>query len=268
MNIGGLAQSFSIFVALSILLGRVYLILYAQKLGIPVSSINIGLTDHAIFAPDITIMSVSIAISISLLARLVTGAEFREEIEDTISPFNKWVIVSFVLVMLVIGFLMVVIPAFIFTGPNLLSVGIRGGVTASGIILVSLGMVGVTWILRAKLTMWFRFTAQYVGYAMVLGTLVWSLSWSIVAFASDDAFKAVTESPTAILEVAPGQSPMEPVNVIYVNDNFTFVVNASESKSARDKYKSLNEARRVEPGVLQIYAIPNQTIRRIHYIGD
>ena len=280
------AQSFAIFIGLSILLGRVYLILYTKKLGIPVSSINIGPIDHAIFSPDIAIMSVSIAISISLLLVLATSiaprwSPLRQGSVQTLSQV-KWVIIALILGV-VLGVLMVYIPAFILTGPRLLPVGVRGSVTALGVIIGSLGLIGLTLSLTAKLTGARAAAAQYVGYAIVLLMLVASLSWSIVGFASDDAFKDVTESPTAELEVAPMEAPKELrrstsaradtlvlVNVVYINDKFTFVVDSSEAESVKNTKGiiSLKRARRAVKGALPIYAIPNESIRRIKYIFE
>ena len=275
------AQSFAIFIGLSILLGRVYLIIYTEKLGIPVSSINIGPIDHAIFSPDVAIMSVSIAISISLLIVLATKIARSQSVprQDFVRALwrVKWVIIALVLGV-ILGFLMVSIPAFFLTGPNLLPVGIRGALTASGVIIGSLGLIGLTLTLAKKLTGTLAAATQYVGYAIVLGTLVASLSWSIVAFASDDAFKDVTESPTAELEVALTESPIKlrdstcataggsvRVNIVYINDKFTFVVDSCEAKSVRDK-KSLKQAR-IEVA-LPIHAIPNESIRWIKYIFE
>lgn len=270
LEIGSLgAQSFAIFIGLSILLGRVYLILYTEKLGIPVSSINIGPIDHAIFSPDMAIMSVTFAISISLILVVATMGKA----EHAFSGLNEWAVIALVLGALAIGFLMVFIPALVFTGPDQLPVGIRGAVTASGIIMVSLGLFVLASILRAKLADAGTAAARYVGYALVLGSLAPFLSWTIVAFASDDAFRDVMFSPTAELEFVSGELPMERVNIVYINDKFTFVVNSDAVDSVKGKYfVSLNEARNPKEGgvrgALPIFAIPNESIRRIKYINN
>ena len=61
-----------------------------------------------------------------------------------------------------------------------------------------------------------------------------------------------------------------PVNIIYTNDKFTFVVDSSEAESVKNKkgMKSLSQARRAVKGALPIYAIPNESIRRIKYIFE
>lgn len=56
--LGILAQSFAIFVAISILLGRVYSLSYFDALGIPASEIRLGLTEYSVASPEVTIYGI------------------------------------------------------------------------------------------------------------------------------------------------------------------------------------------------------------------
>ncbi len=57
-----MAQSFAVFVAISILLGRVYHLTYLETLGIPSSEVRLNVVDYSVLSPDVTILGVGIAI--------------------------------------------------------------------------------------------------------------------------------------------------------------------------------------------------------------
>ena len=59
---GIMAQSFAVFVAISILLGRVYHLTYLETLGIPSSEVRLNVVDYSVLSPDVTILGVGIAI--------------------------------------------------------------------------------------------------------------------------------------------------------------------------------------------------------------
>lgn len=55
-------QSFALFVAISIFLGRVYYITYYETLGIPVSEMHPTPIDYTIVSPDVTILGIGITL--------------------------------------------------------------------------------------------------------------------------------------------------------------------------------------------------------------
>jgi len=55
-------QSFTIFVALSTLLGRMYFLTYYEALGIPHSEIRLGAIDYSIVSPDVTVFGIGISL--------------------------------------------------------------------------------------------------------------------------------------------------------------------------------------------------------------
>ncbi len=56
-----LIQSSTIFVAFSILLGRIYFLKYYRTLGIPTSEVRLNILDYSVISPDVTILGVGIA---------------------------------------------------------------------------------------------------------------------------------------------------------------------------------------------------------------
>ena len=60
-------QSFAIFLAISVLLGRVYFLTYYEKLGVPTSEVRLNVIEYAVISPDVTILGVGIAIITALI---------------------------------------------------------------------------------------------------------------------------------------------------------------------------------------------------------
>ncbi|MCH2512145.1 MAG: hypothetical protein MK158_06770 [Dehalococcoidia bacterium] len=257
------------------------------------SSIDIGLTDHAIFSPDMVIMSVAVAISITLLLVLApTNPQNRSAIWKWFNDRHQviwWLILLGIAEITFGGYLVAVNPSEWFSWTSGLPVGVAGAVRASGGIVTSIGLIVITLALNEKYKTWLAIAARRVGYAIVLVILIYSLSESVATFASDDAFTSVTESPTALLEVDPVYSPTNliniasakngvllPVNIVHITKNFTFVINHLEAECAKKRFVSLNQARgakdcdkrRGTEGALAISAIPNESIRRLQYINN
>ena len=59
---GIIIQGFAIFVAISILLGRIYFLTYLGTLGIPSTEIRLNAIDYSVMSPDVTILGVGVAI--------------------------------------------------------------------------------------------------------------------------------------------------------------------------------------------------------------
>ncbi len=65
INFGYIAiiiQSFAVFVAISILLGRIYYITYFRTLGVPLTELRPNAVDYAIVSPDVTLAGIGLAI--------------------------------------------------------------------------------------------------------------------------------------------------------------------------------------------------------------
>ena len=60
--LGLVAQSFALFVGLSILLGRVYFQSYVDALGIPLSEANLNVIDYSVVATRVTILGIAIPV--------------------------------------------------------------------------------------------------------------------------------------------------------------------------------------------------------------
>ena len=59
---GIIVQGFAIFVAISILLGRIYFQSYLGTLGIPLTEVRLNAIDYSVISPDVTILGVGVAI--------------------------------------------------------------------------------------------------------------------------------------------------------------------------------------------------------------
>ena len=92
---GIIVQSFAVFVALSILLGRIYSQRYLETLGIPSSEVRLNVTDYAVISPEVTVFGVGVA---TILAVLL--------LSDTASMLNavsRWWLFSLALGLLIVG---------------------------------------------------------------------------------------------------------------------------------------------------------------------
>lgn len=65
-HIGVFAQSFVIFVAISILFGRVYHSSYFDALGIPAAEFPLGLTEYSVASPEITVLCIGLSVIIGI----------------------------------------------------------------------------------------------------------------------------------------------------------------------------------------------------------
>ena len=61
-HLGTIVQSFAVFVAISILLGRIYFLTYLETLGIPTSEARLNVVDYSVLSPDVTILGVGLAL--------------------------------------------------------------------------------------------------------------------------------------------------------------------------------------------------------------
>ena len=61
--VGLIVQGFTILVAVSIFLGRIYFLNYFETLGIPTSDVPLSIVDYSVISPDVTILGIGIAIS-------------------------------------------------------------------------------------------------------------------------------------------------------------------------------------------------------------
>ena len=63
--VGMIVQSFAVFVALSILMGRVYFLAYYRELGVPISDIHLNVFDYAVISPKVAIFSVGCSLIVA-----------------------------------------------------------------------------------------------------------------------------------------------------------------------------------------------------------
>lgn len=61
-NIGTMIQGLTVFVAISILLGRIYHLTYFATLGIPNSEVSLNIIDYSVISPNVTFLGVGITI--------------------------------------------------------------------------------------------------------------------------------------------------------------------------------------------------------------
>jgi len=60
-------QGFAVFVAISVLLGRIYLLSYFEGLGIPHSEIRLSVTDYSVASPVVTVFGVGFSLILAIL---------------------------------------------------------------------------------------------------------------------------------------------------------------------------------------------------------
>ena len=60
--VGILIQGFAFFVAVSILLGRIYFLTYFETLGIPTSAVRLNVINYSVISPDVAILGVGMTV--------------------------------------------------------------------------------------------------------------------------------------------------------------------------------------------------------------
>lgn len=103
---GLLIQSLAIFVALSIVLGRIYFLTYFNTLGIPASEVHLNVLDYSIISPDTAILGVGVAVVFALNYWLIEASSQTTFRKDRI-------LLGFGLV--VIGIILELLDAFVFS---------------------------------------------------------------------------------------------------------------------------------------------------------
>ena len=73
-SIGVAVQSFAMFVALSVVFGRIYFLSYHKTLGIPVSETPLGIAEYSVISPDAAIVSIGFVVISA--ATLVMSSNF------------------------------------------------------------------------------------------------------------------------------------------------------------------------------------------------
>ena len=76
---GIIVQSFAVFVAIAILLGRIYFLTYLETLGVPATDVRLNVVDYSVISPDVTVLGVGFAV---LWAVLVWGLKFITSATD------------------------------------------------------------------------------------------------------------------------------------------------------------------------------------------
>ena len=64
-HIGIVVQSFTVFVAISTLMGRVYSLAYHETLGIPKAEISLTVLDYAVVSPEVTVFGVAFSLIVA-----------------------------------------------------------------------------------------------------------------------------------------------------------------------------------------------------------
>ena len=102
-----MAQSLVTLLAISALLGRIYALRYFGTLGLPSTAVNLQLFEYVLFAPDTAIMSVSIAISTSVVLAVILISP-RRDLKKLEAP--AWLVGS----LIAMSVLLILMSAFTF----------------------------------------------------------------------------------------------------------------------------------------------------------
>ena len=82
--LGIIVQSFAVFVAISILLGRIYSESYFGVLGIPTSEIRLSVTDYAVVSPEVTVVGIGLSAILAII--------FMSNISSVLNAVSRWAI--------------------------------------------------------------------------------------------------------------------------------------------------------------------------------
>ena len=264
-----LIQGLAIYLAFSILLGRIYFLKYFDTLGIPLSDVDVHITDYSIVSPDVAIVGVGSALVWPVLLFLQ---------RTSIQPRRKWLF-------FVIGALLVCISVGLEFLPEFLATETRDSFGSSGIselLAVVLSMFGGAFMalgllhlgaiviptdpaqrardastVRQIIPLFLLLVAVYV---------VFTTSRYSNQIAELDAERSLAESPVAMLELAashlncPNQETW-----LYSKNGTAFGNFAVVFIGKRFVYLRPSETNS-EAVVPHLYAVPAEDIKTITYI--
>ena len=262
--IGILVQSFTIFVAISIFLGRIYSLSYFDALEIPVSEIRLNLAEYSVASPEVTIFGIGFS------AILAVFFLFPWNSDST--PSFWWMRIGLGALIYALGasplifpFLYSVVSPDVDTLIIALLILLRSALMLFGAAVFKSGFF--VHAPQAELFRALRNVTAPIIVALYIGSTLWLMTEFASTMGRVDATLDLAEAPKARIEFSAfstesrqiygsdeygEDSPSEDFKVVLVGDKFIYLRLLADS----------------EPSKGNLYALPIEDIASIAYSTD
>ena len=262
--LGVMVQSFAIFVAVSILLGRVYSLAYFEALGIPTSEIRLGLTEYSVASPEVTIFGIGYSALVAVFFLFPWSSVLAS------SPWWMRIVLGAVLFFLGQGPWIYLInysanPSNLDTTFFLLLMLSNVTLTLFGVAIFNAGILAMTTQVEAVRAL--RNAIAPLIVALYIGASLWLMTEFSSTIGRLDAALTVAEAPTASVELSasslnPGKRhDSDKYGVDSLGQDFKVVM-------ISDKFVYLRPIPDSEPYREHLYALPIRDVASIDYLSD
>ncbi|MYC32543.1 MAG: hypothetical protein F4X64_05135 [Chloroflexi bacterium] len=262
--LGILVQSFAIFVAISILLGRVYSLAYFDALEIPASEIRLALAEYSVASPEVTIYGIGFSAIVAVCflfpwSSVLTASPWWLRIALGASLFllglSPWIyLINYS-----------VSPSDLNTKFISLLMLLNAALTLFGVAIVNSGFLAM--VPQAEAAKALRNAITPLIVALYLGSSLWLMTEWASTMGKVDAALTLAGAPSARIELSAssvngrqGQGsddygasfPSHDFKVVMISDKFVYLRRSADS----------------EPSKEHLYALPIEDVASILYISD
>ena len=262
--IGILVQSFAIFVAISVFLGRIYSLSYFDALEIPASEIRLNLAEYSVASPEVTIFGIGFSAILAVF--------FLFPWNSALTPSSWWMRIVLGAAIYILGASPLIFP-FLYSvaSPDLdtviiaLLILLRSALMLFGTAIFKSGLF--VHAPQAELLRVLRNAATPIIVALYIGSTLWLMTQFSSTMGRVDATLDLAEAPKARIELSASSmnsrqiygsdeygedSPSRDFKVVLIGDKFIYLWLLADSEPSRGN----------------LYALPIEDIASIVYSTD
>ena len=262
--LGILVQSFAIFVAISILLGRVYSLAYYNALGVPVSEMRLTLTEYSVASPEVTIYGIGFSAIVAVYflfpwSSALTSATWRIRVVLGATLFllglSPWIYL--------INYL--ADPSDLNTKFISLLMLLHTTLTLFGVAIINSGFLAM--VPQVETVRALRNAITPLVVALYMGASLWLMTEWSSTMGKVDAALTLMGAPTARIELSASSVSgrqghgsdgygadflSQDFKVVMISDKFVYLRRISDSESHGE----------------HLYALPIEIVASIVYLSD
>ena len=262
--LGVLAQSSAIFVAISILLGRVYSLSYFDALEIPASEIRLGLTEYSVASPEVAIYGIGFS--------AIVAVHFLFPWSSVLTPSPWWIRVALGALLVLLGLIPWIYlinysadPSDLNTKFITLLMLLNTALTLFGVAIINSGFLAMA--PQTEPVKALRNAVTPLIVALYIGSSLWLMTEWSSTMGKVDAALTLAGAPTVTIELSAssvnGQQPhgsddygaeflSQDFKVVMISDKFVYLRRISDSDSHGE----------------YLHALPIEDVANIVYISD
>ena len=262
--LGILAQSFAIFVAISILLGRVYSLAYFDALDIPVSEIRLALTEYSVASPEVTIFGIGFS--------AIVAVYFLFPWNSVLTSSAWWMRIVLGALLLLLGMSPWIRLVIYFSDPSDLNIKLLSllmllnmALTLFGVAIINSGILGRVTQVEAATALRNAITPLIV--ALYIGSSLWLMTEFSSTMGRVDAALTLAKAPSATIELS---ASTENAGQRHSSDKdgADFLGHEFKVVMISEKFVYLRRLADSEPSKEHLYALPIEDVANIVYISD